>query len=109
MASSASYARLLTPPKGSFFLFGPRGTGKSTWLASAFPDAHVIDLLDEALYQSYLADIGRLAERARACSGLMYANVPATSPLCDTTKLSSICAKPKSTSFDREEASGRSS
>jgi len=26
------YARLLEVPRGSFFLFGPRGTGKSTWL-----------------------------------------------------------------------------
>lgn len=24
--------RLLQPPRQSFFLFGPRGTGKSTWL-----------------------------------------------------------------------------
>jgi len=53
-----TYRRVFTAPRGSFFLFGPRGVGKSTWLRSAFPNAHWIDLLDEALYQSYLADIG---------------------------------------------------
>jgi uncharacterized protein len=55
------FRRVLTPPKGSFFLFGPRGTGKSTWLRATFPDALRIDLLQETLYQSYLADIGRFA------------------------------------------------
>lgn len=40
------YARSLTLPKTSFFLFGPRGTGKSSWVASALPDAVVIDLLE---------------------------------------------------------------
>jgi predicted AAA+ superfamily ATPase len=53
--------RLLAPPSGSFFLFGPRGTGKSTWLRQTFPRAHRIDLLDEALYQSYLIDPGSFA------------------------------------------------
>ena len=27
------YSRLLDLPKKSFFLFGPRGTGKSVWLS----------------------------------------------------------------------------
>ena len=39
-------ARRLQPPAGSFFLFGPRGTGKSTWIASHFADAPTYDLLD---------------------------------------------------------------
>ncbi len=60
------YPRILRPPRGSFFLFGPRGTGKSTWVRAAFPRAHTIDLLDEALYQSYLSDIGRFAAELRA-------------------------------------------
>ncbi len=37
--------RLLQPPAGGFFLFGPRGTGKSTWLAEVFPHALRFDLL----------------------------------------------------------------
>ncbi len=50
------YSRILEPPARSFFLFGARGTGKSTWLRATFPDAVRIDLLDEARYQRYLAD-----------------------------------------------------
>src|SRR5665647_1888112 len=42
--------RLLKRPGRSFFLFGPRGTGKSTWLHEALPDAFSIDLLDASLY-----------------------------------------------------------
>lgn len=50
------YSRSLAPPKGSFFLFGPRGCGKSTWLKESFGQARLISLLDESLYQSYLAN-----------------------------------------------------
>ena len=32
--------RLLEPPRTSFFLFGPRGTGKSHWLGERFAGAH---------------------------------------------------------------------
>jgi len=35
-------------PKGSCFLFGPRGTGKSTWIEAERPDALRVDLLDQA-------------------------------------------------------------
>jgi predicted AAA+ superfamily ATPase len=59
------YPRILTPPRGSFLLFGPRGTGKSTWLRASFPNAHTINLLDEALYQSLLADVGLFAAELR--------------------------------------------
>lgn len=52
------YARSLKPQKHSFFLLGPRGVGKSTWLSHHFPKAKCINLLDEALYQRYLEDIG---------------------------------------------------
>jgi predicted AAA+ superfamily ATPase len=64
--TGAPFPRILTAPKGSFFLFGPRGTGKSTWLRATFPHAHTVDLLDEALYQSFLADAGRFAAELRA-------------------------------------------
>jgi len=59
-------SRVLVPPKVSFFLFGPRGTGKSTWLRQEYPDAYAINLLDEALYQSYLVDVGLFAAELRA-------------------------------------------
>lgn len=52
----AIYQRLLQPPAQSFFLFGMRGVGKSTWARATFPDATYIDLLDESLYQDLLAD-----------------------------------------------------
>ena len=40
------YSRLLPTPAQSVFLFGPRGTGKSTWLRERFPQAVCYDLLD---------------------------------------------------------------
>lgn len=39
------YLRLLKPPDHSFFLFGPRATGKTTWLKREFPAAKWFDLL----------------------------------------------------------------
>lgn len=54
--------RLLHAPKDSFFLFGPRGTGKSTWLRQAFSQALYIDLLDQEAFRSYLARPERLEE-----------------------------------------------
>ncbi len=60
--------RLLKAPSQSFFLLGPRGTGKSTWLQTHFPDAYVIDLLSEATFQSLLAKPGLFANLLRAVS-----------------------------------------
>ena len=40
------FARFFRPPAGSYFLFGPRGTGKSTWLREEYPEALLIDLID---------------------------------------------------------------
>ena len=40
------YARLLQNPIRSAFLFGPRGTGKSTWIRQRFPEAPLYNLLD---------------------------------------------------------------
>lgn len=39
------FSRTLDPPRGAFFLFGPRGTGKSTWIRSHFGDALLVNLL----------------------------------------------------------------
>jgi predicted AAA+ superfamily ATPase len=41
----AMYTRRLNLPKRSFFLFGPRGTGKTTWLRQVLPEALWFDLL----------------------------------------------------------------
>ncbi|MBM4323249.1 MAG: ATP-binding protein [Deltaproteobacteria bacterium] len=56
------YSRLLSPPKAkSFFLFGPRGTGKTTWVKSAFPKAVYIDLLEAELFNDLTANPQRLS------------------------------------------------
>ena len=55
--------RLLKLPNNkSFFLLGPRGTGKTTWLRRQLPDARVFDLLDDTTYQRYLTSPSRLEE-----------------------------------------------
>lgn len=56
MVSDRFYPRLLSAPDQSFFLFGMRGVGKSTWSRHLFPKARRFDLLDEGLFQSYLRD-----------------------------------------------------
>lgn len=55
------YSRIIIPPKDkSFFLFGPRGTGKTTWVKKAFPRAIFIDLLESEIYNDLLANPQRL-------------------------------------------------
>jgi predicted AAA+ superfamily ATPase len=46
------YTRLLQLPNHSFFLFGPRGTGKTTWLRHVLPDALWFDLLRTQVFLS---------------------------------------------------------
>ena len=50
MITTEPIPRLLQKPERSFFLFGPRGTGKSTWLQQVLPDALRLDLLDASLF-----------------------------------------------------------
>lgn len=55
------YSRLLSPPDAqSFFLFGPRGTGKTTWVRRSFPGAVYIDLLEAELFTRLTANPQRL-------------------------------------------------
>ncbi len=51
----AELSRLLEPIGRSFFLFGARGTGKSTWLRQKLPDAVRLDLLDTSLQLELIA------------------------------------------------------
>lgn len=53
-------SRLLKPPDRSFFLFGPRGVGKSTWLKQVLPDATHLDLLDASLFLELTGDPHRI-------------------------------------------------
>jgi predicted AAA+ superfamily ATPase len=50
----------------SFFLFGPRGTGKSTWLKHHHPEALLLDLLDPEVFRAYSAKPERLREVVEA-------------------------------------------
>lgn len=67
--SKANYVRVLPPPRSSFFLFGARGTGKSTWLRRHFGHARYVDLLDERRYQRLLADPGLFHDELSTLAG----------------------------------------
>lgn len=64
--------RKLNPPESSYFLLGPRGTGKSTWLSHYYPDAMRIDLLlgeEERRFHSFpekLRDVVHSMQRGDA-------------------------------------------
>jgi hypothetical protein len=58
--------RRFRPPKTSYFLFGPRGTGKTTLLSQLYPESVRIDLLDPATSRQLSAYPERLADIARA-------------------------------------------
>jgi predicted AAA+ superfamily ATPase len=49
----------------SAFLFGPRGTGKSTWIRKSLPEARLYDLLDERTYLKLLQRPSILEEEWR--------------------------------------------
>ncbi|MDY6954087.1 MAG: AAA family ATPase, partial [Thermodesulfobacteriota bacterium] len=53
-------SRLLNVPDHSFFLFGPRGVGKTTYLRAIMPDAIFFDLLETSLYLELSQNPGRL-------------------------------------------------
>lgn len=55
-------SRFFDPPEQSFFLFGPRGTGKSSWIEHTYPDVLVVDLLKPEVYREMSARPERLAQ-----------------------------------------------
>lgn len=57
--------RFLTKIETSFFLFGPRGTGKSTWVSLAFPEALIINLLEPDVFRRFAARPETLLDLAR--------------------------------------------
>jgi predicted AAA+ superfamily ATPase len=63
------YTRLLAPPEHSFFLFGPRGTGKTTWLRQALPEARWYDLLRNDVHLRLLRDPSLFRREVAATSG----------------------------------------
>jgi predicted AAA+ superfamily ATPase len=65
--------RLVPKIDQSYFLFGPRGSGKSTWLKHAYPNATYLDLLDPVLFRDLSSRPERLEE--------IIANAPAQRPI----------------------------
>jgi predicted AAA+ superfamily ATPase len=55
-------SRFFKVPKQSFFLFGPRGTGKSTWLRHVLPEALFVDLLRPEVFRELSARPERFRE-----------------------------------------------
>ena len=60
------YTRELTLPNRSFFLFGPRGTGKTTWLQTVLPDAHRVNLLLDRELVRLVRDPGHFTRTVEA-------------------------------------------
>lgn len=60
------YTRSLNKPNYSFFLFGPRGTGKTTWLRDNFQNAYWKNLLLDSDYLPLLSDTSILSKEVEA-------------------------------------------
>ncbi len=60
------FSRRLQLPKRSFFLFGPRATGKSTWLKNSYPERLHFDLLRNDTYFSLASSPKEFRERVLA-------------------------------------------
>lgn len=66
MPSNKMFARLLNLPKKgkhSVFLFGPRGTGKTSWIKTHLTNILYFDLLDFKVYSEFTANPSLLAKR----------------------------------------------
>jgi predicted AAA+ superfamily ATPase len=58
----ATVRRFFRDPGASYFLFGPRGTGKTTWLRKEHPNALWVNLLGVEVHRRYAARPERLRE-----------------------------------------------
>ena len=54
------YSRLFNPPDDSYFLFGPRGVGKSSLMGKLHPQALYFDLLEAEIFNPLVANPQRL-------------------------------------------------
>ena len=57
--------RFLSIPKENFFLFGPRGTGKSTWIGLIYKEALTINLLEPDVFRRFAAKPETLLDLVR--------------------------------------------
>ncbi|NGX52615.1 MAG: hypothetical protein KR126chlam5_00918 [Candidatus Anoxychlamydiales bacterium] len=62
--------RLLPLPKNSFFLFGPRGSGKSTWVKKNYPNSSCIDLLIPNILRTYSGNPEHLISYVHGLKGI---------------------------------------
>lgn len=60
------FRRRLEIPERSFFLFGPRATGKTTWLRQRLPDARWYNLLLESELVRLVRDVDRFLAEVQA-------------------------------------------
>ena len=58
--------RCFKAPTQSYFLFGPRGSGKSTFLKATYPDAFYIDLLKPDIQRKYQSRPETIIEQVHA-------------------------------------------
>jgi len=65
-----SVGRFFDAPRSNFFLFGPRGTGKSTLVRQGFARALYIDLLQPDTFRTFSASPERMRERLLADPGI---------------------------------------
>jgi predicted AAA+ superfamily ATPase len=66
MRNQKIYNRLInidTDTSSSIFLFGPRGTGKTSWIKTHLKDALYFDLLNTSLFNDFLANPAKIEER----------------------------------------------
>ncbi len=61
--------RFMRTEKQSYFLLGPRGTGKSTFIKKEHPNAVYVDLLLPDVFRNYVAHPERLRELVHALTG----------------------------------------
>lgn len=55
--------KLKKTSKKSVFIFGPRGTGKTSWIKTQFPNGIYLDLLSSELYRELRAEPSRLEHK----------------------------------------------
>lgn len=66
MIKKHNFSRQLELPSRSFFLFGPRGVGKSTWLHEKLPSTtQFFNLLDHSLYLDLLRNPNSLESKIK--------------------------------------------
>lgn len=64
--------RFFSPPPAHYFLFGPRGTGKTTWLRRRYPAALHVDLLSPDVERQLTARPERLRELVAGAPGASH-------------------------------------